>query len=494
MSLKGFEFQARKRLFVFSFPGRGSQGILAACLCVLFLTSCVLTNGQETAPAQGQAPAAGPALTVEEQGFPTDVAVLPTPIPLTEPAPGGEGTMVAPELSITAGSGPLPGETQPGPEEQNESVLATDAATEEPIAPAPVAFPDPGGYAWRPVVGGLNSPVGLSNANDGSNRLFVIEQAGLVRIIKDGQLLPQPFLDIVSTVGSSGNEQGLLGLAFHPWYSSNGFFYVNYTDRDGKTQIARFTVSSDDQDRADPESQVILLSQEQPYANHNGGMMAFGPEGYLYIGLGDGGSAGDPQGNAQNLNSLLGKILRIDVDTGKPYGIPAGNPFSGGGGRPEVWAYGLRNPWRFSFDRSTGDLYIADVGQNQWEEINFLRAGSAGKLNFGWDYFEASYPYDGTPPVGEVFLQPVAEYRHDQGCSVTGGYVYRGSSLPDWQGIYLFGDFCTGDVWGSFRTPAGSWQTQILFRNVGRITSFGEDESGEIYLVDRGGVVFRLER
>jgi glucose/arabinose dehydrogenase len=343
------------------------------------------------------------------------------------------------------------------------------------------------------VAGGLQKPLGVASARDGSGRLFVLEQAGRVQIVQNGQILPAPYLDITDRVGSRGNEQGLLGLDFHPRYSENGFLYVNYTDRNGDTVIARFQVTPDDPDRADPGSEKRLLSLTQPFPNHNGGAVAFGPDGYLYLGLGDGGSAGDPQGNGQSLETRLGKILRIDVDNGDPYAIPPDNPFAAGGGRGEIWAYGLRNPWRFSFDMLTGDLYIGDVGQNQIEESNYLPAGAAGGANFGWDYFEGSSAYEGTPPLGLQFVRPVAEYSHAMGCSVTGGVVYRGSRLPAWQGIYLYGDYCSGTVWGLVRDGLGIWQNQALFSQVGLITSFGQDEQGEVYLVDQKGVLYVLD-
>jgi glucose/arabinose dehydrogenase len=357
----------------------------------------------------------------------------------------------------------------------------------------PQGLPDPTGYTWRPVAGGLQKPLGLATAADGTGRLFIVEQAGRIQVVQDGQLLPQTYLDITDRVGSRGNEQGLLGLAFHPHYAQNGFFYVNYTDLNGDTVIARFQVSADDPNRADPGSEKRLLSVKQPFPNHNGGSVVFGPDGYLYLGLGDGGSAGDPLGNGQSLDTLLGKILRIDVDNGDPYAIPPDNPFAGGGGRAEIWAYGLRNPWRFSFDRLTGDLYIGDVGQNQVEEIDFLPANSPGGSNFGWNFFEGSSAYQGAPPPGLLTIPPVTEYSHALGCSVTGGVVYRGSRLPEWQGIYLFGDYCSGSVWGLTRDAQGSWLSKILFERVGQITSFGQDEQREVYLVDQGGVVYVLD-
>jgi glucose/arabinose dehydrogenase len=275
-------------------------------------------------------------------------------------------------------------------------------------------------------------------------------------------------------VGSQGNEQGLLGLAFHPDYEENGFFYIDYTDLNGDTIIARYSVSGD-ANQADAGSDTILLQVNQPYANHNGGQIEFGPDGYLYIGLGDGGSGGDPQGNGQNPDTLLGTIVRLEVD----------------GGQPEVWQYGLRNPWRFSFDRQTGDLYIGDVGQNIWEEINFLPAGQSG-ANFGWNFFEGNHAYEGSPPDGLELVFPVAEYAHEGSCSVTGGYVYRGAELPDWNGVYVYGDFCSGEIWGLVQSGDGEWQNQLLYNLNQLITSFGQDEAGEIYLVGRAGGVFKL--
>jgi len=349
-------------------------------------------------------------------------------------------------------------------------------------------------YNWRVVESELVKPVGLTHAGDGSQRLFILEQAGRIRIIREENLSPVPFLDIAARVGSQGFEQGLLGLAFHPDFSLNRTFFVNYTDLNGDTVVARFQADGNNIDLADPDSEQQLLLVKQPYRNHNGGGLAFGTDGYLYIGLGDGGSAGDPQNNSQSVNSLLGKMLRIDVDQGDPYGIPPDNPFTDGTGLPEIWAYGLRNPWGFSFDRQNGDLYIADVGQSQWEEINFVAAGSPGGGNFGWRYFEGLHPYQGTPPSGIEFTPPVAEYAHDLGCSVTGGVVYRGERLPEFQGIYLYGDYCSQRIWGLTRNAQGDWVNSVLFEGLGSITSFGEDESGEVYLVTHEGQIRKLER
>jgi glucose/arabinose dehydrogenase len=370
------------------------------------------------------------------------------------------------------------------------AIPATDSSPSEPAAatttPAatvagPTTFPDPSAYNWQKIVDGLQRPVDLQP--DGSGRLFVIEKAGRIRILENDQLVQAPFLDITDRVGSNGNEQGLLGLAFHPAYQQNGRFFVNYTDRNGDTVISRFQVSGVP-NVADPSSEVKLLGVDQPYANHNGGVLAFGPDGYLYAGLGDGGSQGDPNANAQNTGVLLGKILRLDVDAAESYAVPTDNPFGN-----EVWAYGLRNPWRFSFDRSTGDLYTGDVGQNQWEEVDFLPAGSPGGTNFGWDHREGAHDYEGGGPQGMV--DPVAEYSHQEGgCSITGGYVYRGA-MPEWNGIYLYGDYCTGFIWGLLQTDSG-WQSQRLFDLDVTITSFGQDQAGELYLVSDTGGIFRL--
>jgi glucose/arabinose dehydrogenase len=356
------------------------------------------------------------------------------------------------------------------------NISNTDTPT---IPPSASTFPDPDAYTWQPVVSGLQRPVDLQA--DGSGRLFVIEKSGRIRVLQNGQVLETPFLNITDRVNSSGNEMGLLGLAFNPNYSQNGFFYVNYTGSGGNTFISRFQANGDS---ADPSSEKILLKVDQPYPNHNGGVLVFGPDGFLYAGLGDGGSQGDPNGNGQNTNVLLGKILRIDVNNGDPYSIPSDNPFGN-----EIWAYGLRNPWRISFDPLTNDLYIADVGQGTWEEIDFLPAGSPGGTNFGWNAREGAHDYKGNAPANAV--DPVAEYSHSEGgCSVTGGYVYRGS-MPEWNGIYLYGDYCTGFIWGLIRSNDG-WQKQMLFQTGVTITSFGRDEAGEIYLLSDNGGIYRL--
>ncbi|NPV55761.1 MAG: glucose dehydrogenase [Anaerolineae bacterium] len=369
----------------------------------------------------------------------------------------------------------------------------TPQAIATPALPQPVpSIPNPANYAWQEVAGGFSRPVALVAPPDGSTRLFVVEQTGAIRITQDGQVLAPAFLDVSGRITTAGNEQGLLGLAFHPEYAHNGYFYLNYTNRDGNTVIARYRVSADPL-LADDASEYILIQVPQPYGNHNGGGLAFGPDGYLYIGLGDGGSAGDPEGNAQSLDSLLGKMLRIDVnqpETG--YRIPLDNPYSGGGGLPEIWALGLRNPWRFSFDRVTGDLWIGDVGQNKYEEVDFLPAGSPAGVNFGWDYREGVHSYEGQAPAGLALIDPVWEYDHTQGCSITGGVVYRGIQLSEWQGVYLFADYCNGNIWGLIPDGGAGWTATSLFQTGANISSFGQDAAGEVYFLDLRGRVLGL--
>jgi glucose/arabinose dehydrogenase len=339
------------------------------------------------------------------------------------------------------------------------------------------------------VAGGLDEPLFVTHAGDGSGRLFVAEKGGTIRTLPGGQT----FLDISGRVGSGGEEQGLLGLAFHPRFRDNGYFYVNYTDPSGDTVIARYGLTPDRQ-RGDPNSEKRLLFQKQPAANHNGGMLAFGPDGYLYLGLGDGGGANDQFRNAQNRQALLGKLLRVDVDRGDPYAIPPDNPFAGDpAARPEVWAYGLRNPWRFSFDRATRDLYIGDVGQNRYEWVEFQPAGSAGGQNYGWPIVEGGRCLRGDPCDKTGLTLPVASYDHSLGCSIIGGYVYRGARYPLLQGAYLLGDYCSGRVWTLARDGAGRWVLTQMLQTGAPISSFGEDEAGEVYLTDlAAGRVYRL--
>ena len=333
----------------------------------------------------------------------------------------------------------------------------------------------------EPVAGGLDSPLGVTHAGDGSGRLFIVEQTGAIRVLRDGEILEEPFLDVGGLI-VAGGEQGLLGLAFHPDFARNGRFFVDYTDVNGDTVVAEYTVS-DDPDRANQDSARTLLQVDQPFANHNGGQLDFGPDGYLYVALGDGGSAGDPDGNGQNTDVLLGKLLRLDVDSGDPYGIPPDNPFADGGGEPEIWAYGLRNPWRFSFDSKTDDLWIADVGQGEFEEINRRPAAAAG-LNYGWDQMEGLECYAGGDCDPEGKIVPISGYDHDLGCSVTGGYVYRGKDLPELRGGYVFGDYCSGVIWAIDATEREFTEPVELMSSGLSISSFGLDEVGELYLTD----------
>lgn len=343
-----------------------------------------------------------------------------------------------------------------------------------------------------PVVQGLSSPLYLASPPD-DDRLFVVEQRGTVRIVSGGQLLPTPFLDL-SGVVSSGGERGLLSLAFHPEFATNGRLFVDYTDASGNTRVVGYRVSASDPNRADPTSGDTILAVQQPYSNHNGGLVTFGPDGMLYVGLGDGGSGGDPLGNGQDLSTVLGSILRLDVDAGSPYAIPPDNPFVGqAGSRGEIWAYGLRNPWRFAFDPDAGLLYIADVGQSLWEEVDVERADEGG-LNYGWNTMEGSHCYDAPSCDRTGLTLPVLEYGHDQGCSITGGMVYRGAAMPQLRGTYFYSDYCGGWL-RSFRyvggsvTDARSWDVGDL----GQVLSFGKDSQGELYVLSASGTVYRLE-
>ena len=348
--------------------------------------------------------------------------------------------------------------------------------------------------ALLPLVSGVSQPVHVTNAGDGSGRIFVVEQGGRIRIIRNGVMEATPFLDIAGRVGCCG-ERGLLSVAFPPGYAAKGHFYVNYTDKAGNTVVARYRLTTNP-DVADPVSEQVVLTVSQPYPNHNGGQLAFGPnDGYLYIGMGDGGSGGDPENRAQNPAELLGKLLRIDVEAGNPntYTIPASNPFTQTAGyRPEIWALGLRNPWRFTFDRLNGDLYIADVGQAEYEEVNYQPGASAGGQNYGWRIMEGLHCYNPANCNPSGLTLPVVEYSHAEGCSITGGVAYRGTQFDRMQGIYFYADYCSGKIWG-LRSAAASWSSRLLLDTPFSITTFGEDEAGEIYVADfSGGEIYRI--
>ncbi|PYX56057.1 MAG: glucose dehydrogenase [Acidobacteria bacterium] len=344
------------------------------------------------------------------------------------------------------------------------------------------------------LVAGLTNPLDFATAKDGTGRLFIVEQGGTIRIIQRGALLPGPFLNITNLV-EWGGEEGLLGLVFHPLYKTNGRFFVNYTRRvNGQLQtvIAEYHVSSTDPNKADPRRKKILVI-DQPFDNHNGGQLAFVPDKFLYIALGDGGSVGDPLGNGQKLGTLLGKLLRINVDSGTPYVILPDNPFVGNpSARGEIWAYGLRNPWRFSFDRGgTHRLFAGDVGQDNYEEVDIIRRGR----NYGWNIMEGFHCYP--PPTANCDMMglttPIAEYSHSLGEAIIGGYVYRGSAMPALQGIYVFGDYLSGKVWGLREVLPGTWQRVLLLSSGKIISAFGQDASGELYLLDyTNGIVYRL--
>lgn len=355
------------------------------------------------------------------------------------------------------------------------------------------------GYTLQVVATGLTQPVHVTNAGDGSNRLFIVERAGIIKIVKNGALLPTPFVDISLLVGDGFLEQGLLSIAFHPAYETNGQVFLSYTDLLGRNVLARYTVDPANPDRLNPDSGQILFTQLQPFVNHNGGHVAFGPDGYLYMGIGDGGAANDPAFNGQNTQTLLGTIIRIDVNVPSGYAIPPSNPFvDNSQAADEIWAFGLRNPWRFSFDRANGDLYIADVGQNQWEEVNVQRASSSGGENYGWNRYEGNHEFqvEVFPPL-TPYVFPQLEYNHSEGCSVTGGDVYRGPTLATLTGAYVFGEYCEGTIWGMTES-AGTWSKSVLIDSDLGISSFGVDEAGEIYVAHLGlalagpGAVYKI--
>ena len=379
---------------------------------------------------------------------------------------------------------PTESQPSPTPNEVSSTLMPTEPAptsTEPAPSATPVQSRPPFTLDVEPIAAGFSLPVYLEHAGDGSGRLFVVEQRGRVYVIENGRRLETPFLDLTSLVSATGYERGLFSIAFHPDYTANGLFFVDYTRQsDGAAVIARYRVS-DDPNVADPDSAEILLTIDQPEPNHNGGLVKFGPDGFLYIGMGDGGGAGDRHGtigNGQDPNALLGKMLRMDVTSGDV----------------SIWAKGLRNPWRFSFDRATGDLFIADVGQNAYEEVNFQPVSSSGGENYGWRIMEGAHCFNPSSGCDQSGLTlPVAEYGREGGCSVTGGYVYRGSAYPWLNGVYFFADYCSGIVWSLERDASGQWDMVEQMRVNFNVSSFGEDESGEVYLIGHDdGTIYRL--
>jgi len=384
-------------------------------------------------------------------------------------------------LGCAAAAGPVRAADPPDP-----------ARVAEPATGAPVQL------ALHREGEAFTSPVFLTDAPDDSGRIFVVEQEGRVRLLVPGALDHPTYLDLRPLL-RAGGERGLLGLAFHPRFARNGRLFVYFTNRAGDIVVARLTANPAGADRVDPGTLKPVLLIDNPAPNHNGGMLAFGPDGYLYAGTGDGGGAGDPFENGQNTFSYLGKLLRIDVNTNGgegPYRVPPDNPFLGlSTHRPEVWALGLRNPWRFSFDQKTGDLFIADVGQDDWEEIDHEPAGAPGGVNYGWSRMEGRHCFPPRKGKCDKYTPPVAEYGHAFGCSVTGGYVYRGAAIPGLDGVYLFGDFCSGAVWGLWpdKGKEGGFRMRRLLETKLAISSFGQTRDGEVYVLDhRGGGVWRI--
>lgn len=429
----------------------------------------------------------GGLLLIGCSGGEAEPGLADTPVGITS------STLPAPVVTVGATNTFIPMiEAQPSP---TASATPTLVPT---IEPTPTPHSPIASISLSPVITrGLELPTYLTHAYD--ERLFILEQPGRIRIIENGALLSNPFLDITDRVGLAASEQGLLGLAFHPNYATPGEvgagqFYVNYTDKNGDTHISRFSMMDGDPYQADPQSEISYLTVDQPHPNHNGGILAFGPDGYLYAGLGDGGSANDPLQAGQDLTTVLGKILRLDVDSAdSSYVIPPDNPFAGAtGARPEIWAYGLRNPWRFSFDRATGDLFIADVGQSQWEEVNYQPAAGAGGENYGWRIMEGTHCFGAESCDQDGLIIPIFEYDHSQGCSITGGYVYRGASFPEMGGNYFVADYCYGTIWRLF-PGNGRWLSDVVLDSDLIISSFGEDADGELYALNYGsGGVYQL--
>jgi len=449
--------------------------VLILPLVIFLLVACQSDIEKETGSAETNTPAA----LAEESVIPTGATVIGTSPSATQtPAPPRPTLTITPPTGATA------------PADQSQGI---DTPTSEPNPTAlPVGHPAES-LIMSLFLDGLDQPLYLTHAGD--DRLFIVEKVGTIQMVSDGQLHSRPFLDIRDRTGSSGYEQGLLSVAFHPQYAANGYLYVDYTDLSGATIVARYQRDATNPDQVDAQSEQILMRIPQPYVNHNGGQLQFGPDGFLYISLGDGGSAGDPERRAQDTTVYLGKLLRIGVDGDDPYVLPVDNPFVGmSSKRNEIWALGLRNPWRFSFDRLTGDLWLADVGQGLWEEINFQPADSQGGENYGWDLMEGAHCYREPDCDSSGLTLPIGEYTHEEGnCTVTGGYVYRGDALPEMNGNYIFGDYCSGFIWRLFRMPDGAWSQAQIHDTSLFISSFGEDVNGELYVLDLiGGAVYSL--
>ena len=452
---------------------RPGPRLLAGVLLAVLLVGCARESSEAAVVAEplpkapdGGAPeeSTGPLESAEEKAG----GALARPDTTVRELPEEKVATPSPEVKVAA----------PPPEEK---VAVPPPPEEEVAAPSPPPQIVP--IELIPIAFGFDDPVHVTNAGDGTGRLFVVEKSGRVQIVQFGERLDEPFLDITDLVTVFGQEQGLLSIVFHPEFTTNGAFYVNYTDGSGATTIARYRAGPGE-NRADAGSGLVLLTIDQPFQNHNGGGMAFGPDGHLYVGMGDGGSANDPYGAGQDLDSLLGKMLRFDPSNPDVLAIPASNPFVGDpAARDEIWAYGLRNPWRFTFDRETGDLFIADVGQNAVEEVHFVaRADLDGPaLNFGWNVLEASACFKELDCDRAGMELPVAEYGRDGGCSITGGFVYRGSEQPALWGVYIYGDWCTGRFWGLAPDGAGGWRNEIVGTADIGLSSFGEEESGEMF-------------
>lgn len=403
---------------------------------------------------------------------------------------GLRGGLVVSAASLLVGLGACGGDggTTPTPAPTATPGTLVSCEGREPVPGIPA-------LTARLVASGFRDPLDLQSAPDDTERLYVVEQGGRIHVVRNGQVQGEAFLDIADRI-RTGGERGLLGLAFHPQFGTNRRFFVNYTNRSGDTHIAEFTAAS--ADRADPATERVLLVVPQPFSNHNAGGLAFGSDGRLYIALGDGGGGGDPLEAGQDLGILLGKVLRVDIDAGAPYAVPPDNPFiATSGAESEIWAYGLRNPYRIAFDPATGDLYIGDVGQGTREEIDVGLAARGGGENYGWNVTEGTLCFD--PPNGcdrTGLTMPVLDYTHGEGCSVTGGVVYSGCRMPDLVGTYFYGDFCSGFV-RSFRLVNGvateerDWTADL--EGIGSISSFGTDALGEVYVVDYDGEVYRLE-